>query len=132
MKAGTLAGRGIDFRRGAKGYRVERPYHNDTGSAGRFFYSAKASASERNEGVPDGERSTHPTVKPIALMRYLIRLVTPPGGLVLDPFLGSGTTAIAAHAEGMRCVGIEQDASYMAIARQRVREATRQQELFTP
>jgi site-specific DNA-methyltransferase (adenine-specific) len=86
----------------------------DSGSAARFFYCAKASKSERGEG------NTHSTVKPIALMRYLCRLVTPPGGLVLDPFMGSGTTGCAAVAEGFRFVGIDLSAEYVEIARKRI------------
>ena len=62
----------------------------------------------------------HPTVKPLELMRHLVRLVTPPGRLVLDPFLGSGTTAIAAQEEGFRCIGIEKEPEYMAIAEARL------------
>jgi DNA modification methylase len=89
----------------------------DAGTAARFFYTAKASRSERGDG------NTHPTVKPLALMRWLVRLVCPPGGLVLDPFLGSGTTALAALAEGRRCIGVERDAAYCAIARRRLQEA---------
>lgn len=90
---------------------------NDSGSAARFFYCAKASRSERGEG------NLHPTVKPLALMRYLVRLVTRKGGLVLDPFMGSGTTGIAALQESMRFVGIERDADYMEIAKRRIAEA---------
>ena len=77
--------------------------HNDAGgSAARFFYTAKANKAER-------KGSKHPTVKPLDLMRYLCRLVTPPGGVVLDPFMGSGTTIEAALAEGFQAVGIERD-----------------------
>lgn len=65
-------------------------------------------------------RNHHPTVKPVALMRHLVRLVTPPGGTVLDPFLGSGTTALAAEAEGFGWVGIEKEAEYVAIAEARL------------
>jgi site-specific DNA-methyltransferase (adenine-specific) len=65
----------------------------------------------------------HPTVKPVALMRWLVRLVTPPGGTVLDPFLGSGTTGIAAVQEGMTFIGCEQDESYLNIARSRINHA---------
>ena len=85
-------------------------YHSgfaDAGSPSRFFYSAKASAADR-------AGSKHPTVKPVALMRWLARLVCPPGGVVLDPFAGSGTTGAAAAAEGMRYVLIERDADYLA------------------
>lgn len=79
----------------------------DTGSAARFFYCAKADASDRAD-------SRHPTVKPIALLRWLIRLVTPPGGTVLDPFAGSGTTGEAALRDGFRAVLIEREAEYVA------------------
>lgn len=61
----------------------------------------------------------HPTVKPLALMRYLVRLVTPPGGLVLDPFAGSGSTALAADAGGFACVAVEREAEYCTIAEAR-------------
>jgi len=90
------------------------PVTKSGGSAARFFYCAKASKSERGPG------NTHPTVKPLALMRYLVRLVTPPGGTVLDPFMGSGTTGLAAAAEGSRFVGIERDEAYFGIARRRL------------
>ncbi len=91
----------------------------DSGGASRFFYCAKASSKERNEGL-NGERSNHPTVKPLALMRWLCRLVTPPGGLILDPFAGSGSTLIAAHQEGFQAVGVEQDEGYCRIAEARL------------
>ena len=96
----------------------------DTGSAARFFYCAKASGDDRGDG------NNHPTVKPVDLMRYLCRLVTPPGGLVLDPFAGSGSTLVAAHLEGFHAVGIEREADYITIARRRIDEATRQQKLL--
>ena len=83
------------------------------GSAARFFYTAKASASER-QGV------THPTVKPLDLMAYLCRLITPPGGVVLDPFMGSGTTIKAAVGEGFQAIGIERDPVYFAMAQCRL------------
>jgi site-specific DNA-methyltransferase (adenine-specific) len=86
----------------------------DSGGASRFFYCAKASRSER------GADNTHPTVKPLALMRWLVRLVTPLGGIVLDPFTGSGSTGCAAVAEGFRFVGIEKEAEYAAIAAARI------------
>ena len=89
------------------------------GSAARFFYTAKASQADRNEGT-NGNRNSHPTVKPSALMRYLVRLVTPPGGIVLDPFMGSGSTLRAAKHYGMRSIGIEIDPSYCAIAARRL------------
>jgi len=117
-------------------------WNGDTGSAARFFYCAKASRSEREAGLEGLEARNnmrvnapreneeakhnnqlanhHPTVKPIALMRYLCRLVTPPGGIVLDPFTGSGTTGCAAMIEGFRFIGMEREAEYAEIARLRV------------
>lgn len=80
--------------------------YGDTGSAARFFYSAKATSADRAD-------SKHPTVKPVALMRWLVRLITPPGGLVLDPFAGSGTTGAAARAEGMSSLLIEREDQYV-------------------
>jgi hypothetical protein len=88
--------------------------YGDRGSASRFFYCAKASKRERGEG------NAHPTVKPLALMRYLVRLITPPGGIVLDPFMGSGTTALACREEGFGFVGIEREAEHIATARRRL------------
>lgn len=118
------------------------------GSAARFFYCAKASREDRNEGCEifkkkmlrwsSGEQSPgtfqsdgtdkyannfHPTVKPTDLMRYLCRLVTPPGGVVLDPFMGSGSTGKAAVLEGFEFVGIELNAEYCQIARARIEAA---------
>lgn len=87
--------------------------HSDEGTAARFFYAAKASKSDR-------AGSTHPTVKPLSLMRYLCRLACPPGGTVLDMFCGTGTTLLAAQLEGFHAVGIEQDAAYVADARRRL------------
>lgn len=98
-------------------------FYGDTGGASRFFYTAKAARSERDkglEGVHQSQGNRHPTVKPVALMRWLCRLVTPPKGLVLDPFCGSGTTGIAALAEGFQFIGIERDAAYAAVARARI------------
>ena len=83
----------------------------DTGGASRFFYVAKAGSSER----PRDNDTAHPTVKPLDLMRWLVRLVTPPGGVVLDPFLGSGTTAEACIVEGFRCIGIERETDYLPL-----------------
>jgi site-specific DNA-methyltransferase (adenine-specific) len=88
----------------------------------RFFYTAKASKSEREAGLSteEGRANIHPTVKPIDLMRYLIRLITPPHGTVLDPFMGSGSTGCAAALEGVSFIGIEREPEYFAIAQQRV------------
>lgn len=88
---------------------------SDSGSAARFFYCAKASRKERGPG------NTHPTVKPVALMRYLVRLVTPRSGVVLDPFTGSGTTAVACAEEGLNFIGIEKEPEYVAFARNRLK-----------
>jgi DNA modification methylase len=121
------------------------------GGASRFFYCAKISKSERNAGLDDctekvrrsdarpnsgdssgkfpdhdsRERSGnhHPTVKPKKLMAYLIRMVTPPGGAVLDPFMGSGSTGVAAHELGHAFVGVEQDPDYFEIAQKRISHA---------
>jgi len=112
--------------------------------AARFFYCAKASAKDRDEGVAgvagvaggmsgrrDGSmgsitmrKNTHPTVKPTALMRYLCKLVTQPGGLILDPFMGSGSTGKAAMLEGFRFIGIDLDPEYAKIAEARIRAVT--------
>jgi DNA modification methylase len=88
--------------------------YGDSGSASRFFYCAKASKADR------GSDNKHPTVKPTDLMRYLCRLVTPPGGVVLDPFTGSGSTGKGAVLEGFRFIGIEREAEYVEIARARI------------
>jgi site-specific DNA-methyltransferase (adenine-specific) len=90
--------------------------YGDSGGASRFFYCPKASKSERG---PDNK---HPTVKPLALMRWLIQLVTPPGGIVVDPFCGSGSTLVAAVQENFDSLGIDIDAAYCAMARQRLKE----------
>lgn len=88
----------------------------------RFFYCAKPSKAERNAGLSDTQNN-HPTVKSVALMSWLVRLVTPPDGIVLDPFCGSGSTGVAALKEGFRFVGIEQNADYVEIAKQRLANA---------
>lgn len=94
--------------------------YDDQGGASRFFptfrYEAKAPTSER----PRAGETAHPTVKPLDLMRWLVRLVTPPGGLVLEPFAGSGTTAEACVIEGFRCVAIEREADYLPLITQRL------------
>jgi site-specific DNA-methyltransferase (adenine-specific) len=92
----------------------------DSGSAARFFYCAKTSKRERGEG------NNHPTVKPITLMAYLCRLVTPTGGIVLDPFMGSGSTGIAALQEGFDFIGIEREAEYVGIAESRIEASLKQ------
>jgi DNA modification methylase len=96
----------------------------DSGGASRFFYQAKASKRDRNEGLETP--STHPTVKPTQLMRYLIKLVTPPGGTVLDPFTGSGSTGKAALLDGYKFVGAELTEEYLPIIEGRLRWALEQ------
>lgn len=117
--------------------------HSDSGGASRFFYVAKASKAEREAGLDGMELQNnmrvnapreneeekhatlranhHPTVKPITLMRYLVRMVTPNNGVVLDPFMGSGTTGCASMLEGMRFIGIELNDEYLGIAERRIR-----------
>lgn len=122
--------------------RVAQAARKDGGSAARFFYCAKADRADRNEGLGAGgppavgtaatmrdredadwktrNGNHHPTVKPTDLMRYLCRLVTPPGGVVLDPFMGSGSTLKAAELEGFSGIGIELSPDYIAIAKRRI------------
>jgi site-specific DNA-methyltransferase (adenine-specific) len=111
---------GANVRKGLRGNDAPRRTLNtvapSSGSAARFFYTAKATKAER-QGV------THPTVKPLDLMAYLCRLVTPPGGTVLDPFMGSGTTIKAAIGEGFNAIGIERDPAYFAMAEHRMNGA---------
>ena len=127
---------------------TEGYWPKDKGGASRFFYQAKVSKAERNMGLDEFEekkkdfetttrtnketadkfgcerkgtaKNTHPTVKPVSLMAYLCRLVTPQNGIVLDPFMGSGSTGIAAQLEGFRFVGMEMDADYFKIAEARI------------
>lgn len=97
------------------GWSVKGAGYSDTGGAARFFYVAKASRGER------GDDNIHPTVKPLTLMRYLCKLTaTPTGGVVLDPFMGSGTTGVACAMEGRNFIGVELDAGYYEIARRRI------------
>jgi DNA modification methylase len=95
---------------------IDEDKARDSGGASRFFYTAKADSGERitHNGV------AHPTVKPLSLMRWLVRLVTQPGGLILEPFAGSGTTVEAALLEGFRCVAIEREADYLPLITQRI------------
>ena len=90
--------------------------HNDKGSASRYFYCPKVSKKER------GENNKHPTVKPQELMKYLIRMVTPKGGTVLDPFMGSGSTGMAAKDLEFNFIGIEMDEEYFKICQERIEE----------
>jgi site-specific DNA-methyltransferase (adenine-specific) len=90
--------------------------YGDTGGASRFFYVPKANSNERPR---DGD-TAHPTVKPLDLMRYLVKLVTPPGGTVLEPFAGSGTTLEACVIEGFNVIGIELTEDYLPLIMQRI------------
>jgi len=140
------AGSSIDFRTPES--RSSRMNMNDTGSAARFFYCAKTSKKDRNEGldhladkewknegaaIPErGNRpfipskNNHPTVKPNELMKYLVRMVTPKGGTVLDPFMGSGSTGKAAKLEGFDFIGVELDPDYILIAQARIDAAEKE------
>ena len=127
---------------------VRQSTFSDKGGASRFFYCPKVSKKERNLGCDDLEekkkefetttrtnketadkfgcerkgtaKNTHPTVKPVDLMSYLCRLITPPGGIVLDPFMGSGSTGMAAVGEGFRFCGMEMESEYFTIAEKRI------------
>ena len=158
MKAGTYAGRKGLVYQPDDGRQLQQDIVGSEGGASRFFYVSKPSRKERDLGChhlpakfggeatdreegsvglnspragagrKGGARNHHPTVKPIELMRYLVRLVTPPNGAVLDPFLGSGTTGIAALLEGFDFVGVEMTAEYLPIAEARIRWALAQTE----
>lgn len=93
--------------------------HSDQGGASRFFYCAKVSTRERNEGLKD-LKNTHPTLKSIKLMSYLVKLITPPGGTVLDCFMGSGSTGCACAQLGFNFIGIEREKEYFEIAEKRI------------
>ena len=92
----------------------QRHLYGDGGSAARFFYSAKADSD-------DASAPSHPTVKPVDLMRWLCRLITPPNGTILDPFAGTGTTGEAAYYEGFSAILIEREAEYQADIERRMR-----------
>jgi DNA modification methylase len=158
LNAGHKQGAGSFGKIG--GETILRDYGGDTGSAARFYYVAKSSKRDRDEGCEGlplrgknevygnglntatkldpalhtvesvanrpQRNNHHPTVKPTALMQYLCRLITPPGGKILDPFCGSGSTGKGAVLEGFRFIGIEQDAEYIEIARRRIEWAFQQ------
>jgi DNA modification methylase len=137
----TEAARNTYGQNAAGGY-VTMETYGDSGGPSRFFYTAKASRSEREAGLDDLEpvrrsdgretdienprlrtsarRNDHPTVKPLDLMRWLVTLVTPPGGVVLDQFMGSGSTGVAAVELGFSFIGIDRDPHYVEIARRRI------------
>ena len=148
MNSGTAAGI-VDLGANPKDGTESSRGVNDSGSAARFFYCAKASKRDRNEGLDGFEAKVgakqfnegmegklrsdgseikpaiaqgnhHPTVKSTSLMQYLVRLVTPPNGIVLDPFMGSGSTGKACAYEGFDFIGIDQSAEYVAIAQARI------------
>ena len=121
MQAGTVRSTRQGVALGMMPAATKLDTHGDSGGASRFFYQAKPSTKERSLGLPD--RNTHPTVKSIALMRHLIRLIAAPGSLILDPFTGSGSTAVAAIEEGCSFVGIEQDPQHAETARLRAQHA---------
>jgi DNA modification methylase len=102
---------------GANTERYSFNRHNDTGTAARFFYTAKASRSERGEG------NNHATVKPLSLIQYLCRLITPRGGIVIDPFMGSGTTGYVALGMQYNFIGIEKEKDHFDIATKRLNQA---------
>ncbi len=130
------------------------PEYSDSGTASRYFYTAKTNQAERNAGLHgfdpkfaptmgDGigvkehneqtatkKKNVHPTVKPVELMKYLVRLVTPKNGLVLDPFMGSGSTGMAAREEDFQFIGIEKDEEYYEIAKARIKNVKPQLKLF--
>lgn len=147
---GRIGNKGSLLNMCGKEYSKGNPGKGDIGTPARFFYCAKASKAERNKGceelplvesgvmdddnyqwrddVPNGRstkkpmsRNNHPTVKPIKLMEYLVRLITPPGGTVLDMFMGSGTTGIACKNQGFNFIGIEKDPEYFKIAEARLK-----------
>ena len=107
------------------------PAYGDQGNASRYFYCAKTSKEERKFGL-GGEvaANTHPTVKPVELMRYLVRLITPKEGVVLDPFMGSGSTGMAAREEDYSFIGIEKESEYYEIAKARIKNVKPQLKLF--
>ena len=121
MKAGTTRHTRQGSALGMMPAKTKANTIGDSGGASRFFYVAKASTKERSAGLPD--RNSHPTVKSIALMRHLIRLIAAPGSLILDPFTGSGSTAVAALQEGCRFAGIERDPQYAETAQLRAQHA---------
>lgn len=113
----------VSVAKGAEYARITSGAADDIGGASRFFYCAKPSQRERHFGMPDGSKNIHPTVKSINLMQWLIRLITPPGGVLIDPFSGSGSTVLAAMLEGVDCIGCEKEEEYCEISKQRCKYA---------
>ena len=108
----------------AGGIATENNWYGDLGGASRFFYCAKASKKERGEG------NNHPTVKPLKLIKHLVTLVTPPNGICLDIFEGSGTHALACMENGFKYIGFELDKHYCDIANKRINNKQAQIKLF--
>ena len=123
-KSPTSTGRGASLKAssmsGTLGAQGRVPAPGDMGGASRFFYVAKAPRSER----PNVDGVAHPTVKPLALMRWLLRLVTPLGGVIVDPFAGSGATLEAAYLEGFEAIGCELTPEYWPLIEHRIERAT--------
>ena len=144
------------YGKGDPSFNTMRGIDDSGGSAARYFYCAKASKADRNYGLSgedhtpadlvdrqegsagienpragagrtSGSKNPHPTVKPIALMEWLVRLVTPPGGVVLDPFMGSGSTGIAAVKQRFKFIGVELSEEYFKVAQERIIFARSQQ-----
>ena len=153
-KAGTEFGQSSGWNKHNNVDSGLMPAYGDEGSASRYFYCPKTSKSERNQGLVefddkqyshDGRKksienpyqrnksiskNSHPTVKPVELMKYLCRLVTPKGGTVLDPFMGSGSTGMAAKDEGFDFIGIEREKEYFEISKQRIKTTAPLSEFF--
>lgn len=138
LEVGSLTGRGNKGTSRARGLgyhgksEVERDVgeafnYDEGGGPSRFYYCSKACPSDENEGLY-GFKNTHPTVKPTNLMRWICRLLCPPGGTLLDPFAGSGTTGKAAALEGLGALLIERDPVYHQVAKTRVAHAQMQHE----
>lgn len=140
-KLNTASIKATNLTYGTRPKELENEFdYDDAGSAARFFYCAKASKKDRNAGLDDfaecpdrtyvnpTRANHHPTVKPTDLMRYLVKLVTPPHGTVLDPFTGSGSTGKAAMLEGFNFIGCELDPDYIAIANARIKHALEEQQ----
>ncbi len=104
--------------------------YNDFGSASRFFYCAKVNRKERNFGLSGDKKNKHPTIKPLALMKYLVKLITPKEGICLDPFAGSGTTLLACKQLNFQFIGIEKEREYTDTAEQRLRATMCQKDIF--
>ncbi len=166
-KKNTTSGTGFTLTGSKKEEGMSAGIYDGLGSAARFFYCAKASKSERNEGLAGGTGSNtynkkctvcgkwqlkqglsddytckcenpifekangnfHPTVKPLKLMQYLVKLVTPKGGVCLDPFMGSGTTGMAAKSQGFRYIGFDMTKEYVEIAEARIANVVKQEKI---